>query len=121
MDAHGTIRTHDNWVAPGGKVICTDERTLRFHATADARMIDFAITIHARPDAPLTFGDNKDGTMALRLAQWMTMPHKNQGGGASITDAGSNVASISTSAGHIVNSTGLRDGAVWGKRADWAD
>ena len=121
LDAAGTIRTHDNWVAPDGKVICTDDRAIRFQATADARMIDYAVTLHAPADQPLLMGDNKDGTMAIRLAQWMTMPHKNQGGGAAITGEGSNVLSSATSAGHIVNSLGIRDDQVWGKRADWCD
>src|SRR5882672_10685023 len=30
----GVIRTQDRWVAPNGKVICTDERSIRFHANA---------------------------------------------------------------------------------------
>jgi len=122
--AVGLIRTHDRWVAPDGKLVCTDERTVRFHATADARMIDFEVTLHAQPDAPLVMGDNKDGTMAIRLAQWMTMPHKYQGGGATITGARSNVVSAannSASAGHILSSTGKRDNDTWGKRADWCD
>ncbi|MDR3460442.1 MAG: PmoA family protein [Verrucomicrobiae bacterium] len=120
-DPDGSIHTHDNWIAPGGKIICTDERTLRFRATTDARMIDYEVTLHAPANEPLLLGDNKDGTMALRLAQWMTMPHKHQGGGAGITGEGSNVLSRASSAGHIVNATGLRDGETWGKRADWCD
>jgi len=119
--AVGIIRTQDRWVAPDGKFVCTDDRTIRFHANADARVIDFEVTLHAQPDAPLVMGDNKDGTMAIRLAQWMTMPHKNQGGGANITGESNNVVSASSSAGHIVNSTGTRDSDTWGKRADWCD
>ena len=84
-------------------------------------MIDFEVTLHAQPDAPLVLGDNKDGTMAIRLAQWMAMPHKNQGGGANITGQSNNVATASSSAGHIINSTGQRDNDTWGKRADWCD
>jgi len=116
-----TIHTHDNWVAPSCKVICTDERNIRFHATAEARMIDYEVILHAPADEPVVMGDNKDGTMALRLAQWMTMPHKSQGGGAAITGESNSVATATASAGHIVNATGQHDGDVWGKRADWAD
>lgn len=119
--AIGVIRTHDRWMAPDGRLICTDERTIRFHGTAEARMMDFEISLHALPDAPLVMGDNKDGTMAIRVAQWMTMPHKNQGGGSRITGESSNVLSAAASNGHIVNSAGQRDGDTWGKRADWCD
>jgi hypothetical protein len=119
--AEGIIHARNRWVAPDGKLICTDDRTIRFRGTTDARMIDYEVTLHALPDAPLLMGDNKDGTMAMRLAQWMTMPHKSQGGGASITGASSNVLSASTSNGHIVTANGDRDAAAWGKRADWCD
>ena len=139
----GVLRTHDNWMAPDGKLICTDDRSIRFHAkfearkpfarffhrwfhtrfptSAETRIIDYEVTLHAQPDAPLVLGDNKDGSMAIRLAQWMTMPHKSQGGGASITGESNSVASVSVSVGHIVNSAGDHDGNTWGKRADWCD
>jgi hypothetical protein len=118
----GVLRTSNRWVAPDGRVICTDERRLSFQATKDARMIDYEVTMHASTNEPLVLGDNKDGTMAIRIAQWMTMPHKKQGGGASITGASNDVLSASsTSQGHIVNSAGHRDGDTWGKRAEWCD
>lgn len=117
----GILRTHGNWIAPGGKIVCTDDRTLSFRGNADARMIDFEITLHAPKNGPLVFGDNKDGTMAMRLAQWMTMPHKHQGGGKNITGQTNDILSASTSHGHIVNSAGQRDNDCWGKRADWCD
>jgi len=106
--AVGEIRTHDRLLAPDGKLVCSDERTIQFRATADARLIDFEITLHAQPDARLVLGDNKDGTMAMRLAQWMTMPHKTG-------------ATNYPGTGHIVSSTGKRDAAVWGQRAEWCD
>jgi hypothetical protein len=100
----GVLKARNKLVAPDGRLIATDERTLRFQAGPDGRFIDYEITMHALPDKPLVFGDNKDGTMATRLAQWMTMPHKNVGGN-----------------GHIVTATGYRDADAWGKRADWCD
>jgi len=115
--AVGVIRTRDNWIAPDGKIICTDDRKISFHATADARMIDFEVTLHALPDAPLVMGDNKDGTMAMRVAQWMTMPHKRRKNG----NAGKVAGEDFVSRGHIVNSAGQRDHNAWGKRADWCD
>ena len=104
----GVLHTTNRWVAPDGRLICTDDRTLRFSAATEGRFIDFEITLHALPGEPLLMGDNKDGTMAIRLAQWMTMPHKYQ-------------KQDLPGVGHIVTSTGERDGAAWGKRADWCD
>jgi hypothetical protein len=104
----GVVRVHDRWLGPDGQLICTDERLIRFHADAAGRFIDFDITVHALTGEPLVFGDNKDGTMALRVAQWLTMARK--------------VAGIETGGhGHIVTAAGDRDDEAWGKRADWCD
>ncbi len=104
----GVIHARNRWVAPDGKLICTDDRTLRFHATTAGRFIDYEVTWHALPDAPLLIGDNKDGTMAVRVAQWMTLPHKYQ-------------KQDLPGQGHLVTSTGRHDAAAWGQRADWCD
>lgn len=106
--AVGVLRVRNKYLAPDGRLICTDERALRFHGEADARVIDYEITLHALPDAPLHIGDNKDGTMAIRIAQWLTMPHPVKGDAV-------------PGHGHIVAANGKRDGAVWGTRAEWCD
>jgi hypothetical protein len=102
------LQVHDRWVAPDGTLICTDDRTLRIQGTADTRTLDFDVTIHALPEAPLHFGDEKDGTMAIRLAKWMTLPHMY--GKTKVSGVG-----------HVLTSAGDKDAEAWGKRADWAD
>ena len=99
----GVIKSTNNWVAADGTVVCTDERTLRIYnpGNANERVLDFDITLFASK-GPLTFGDTKEGTMAVRLAETMRLKGK-------------------VSQGHIVNSAGVRDGQTWGKRADWCD
>jgi hypothetical protein len=104
----GVLRARNRWLSPDGNLIATDETVIRFRATSKARLLDYEVTIHALPDAPLVMGDSKEGVMSIRLAQWMTMPHKLQGQDI-------------PGAGHILNSAGDRDGAAWGKRAAWAD
>jgi hypothetical protein len=96
----GMLKTKNSYVAKDGKVICTDERTMRFHGGAK-RMFDFEITLHAS-NGDLVLGDTKEGTMALRLAETMRLKGK-------------------VGKGHIVNSEGVRDGETWGKRAKWVD
>ena len=106
--AAGVIRVRNRWVDPDGKLIATDETTMRFRGAGDTRTIDYEVTIKALADAPLVMGDNKDGTMAIRVAQWMTLPHKYQK---------KDVAG----AGHYVTAAGDRDAAAWGTRAAWCD
>ena len=99
----GVIRERNKWVAADGTVVCTDERTLRFYnpGSANERLFDFDITLKAS-NGELTFGDTKEGTMAVRLAETMRLKGKE-------------------GQGHIVNSAGVRDGETWGKRAEWCD
>ncbi|MCO5051826.1 MAG: PmoA family protein [Verrucomicrobiae bacterium] len=103
----GVIQARNQWVAKDGTVLCTDDRTLRFYNRPDhERIFDFEITLHAGK-TDVTFGDTKEGTMALRLAETMRVkPNRDN---------------VGKPGGHIVNSEGVRDDAAWGKRAAWCD
>ena len=100
----GVIRSQNKWVAKDGKVVATDDRTIRISGNAKQQMIDFEITLHAA-NGELKMGDTKEGTMAIRVAETMRLA---QGKGKK-------------GDGHIINSEGLRDGETWGKRAKWCD
>jgi Methane oxygenase PmoA len=106
--AVGVIRASDRWLAPGGDLVCTDDTTIRVQGGPRGPMLDYEVTLHAPPGGPLLFGDNKDGVMGMRLAQWMTLPHKYQDQDL-------------PGAGHFVTGAGQLDAAAWGKRADWCD
>jgi hypothetical protein len=100
----GLIKSHNKWVAADGTVICTDDRVLTVYNTDSSaeRLIDFEITLHAS-HGDVTFGDTKEGTMAVRVAETMKTKAKIGPGG------------------HIVQSSGARDDATWGKHAEWCD
>ena len=97
----GVIKSQNNWVTADGELVCTDTRTHRFYSRPDGQMMDLEVTVHAS-EGELTFGDTKEGSMAIRLAP--TMRLKGEVG-----------------QGHIVNSAGDRDNTTWGKRAAWCD
>jgi hypothetical protein len=103
----GVIKTRNNWVSPAGKTVCTDELTVRVHNRPDnERLVDYEITIHAS-NGEVTFGDTKEGSMAVRIAETMRLkPNKENAG---------------KTTGHIVNAEGVRDGDTWGKRSTWVD
>ena len=106
-EKEGVIRSRNKWVALNGEVVCTDERTFRVYARPDTeRVFDFTITIFAG-DKPLVLGDTKEGSMAMRLAESMRLKPNQYNKGKPT--------------GHIVQSTGVRDNATWGKRAAWTD
>jgi hypothetical protein len=106
----GVLRARSRWVAPDGRTFCTDETTIRFGGTDDARTIDFEIVLRAPADAPVEMRDNKDGVLALRLAQWLNLPR-----------APDTKRKFIGGVGHLVTAKGDRDGNAWGKRGEWAD
>jgi hypothetical protein len=101
----GVLRTANDWVAADGKVLLTDETTLTVHRHHGARMFDLAMTLKGPADHDVTFGDTKEGTMGIRLAESMRLKP--------------NQAYKGKPTGHILQDTGARDGATWGKRAVW--
>ena len=99
----GRIETRNRWVKADGTVVCTDSRTVAFTADAEARTIDYAVTIHA-DHGPVTFGDTKEGTFGLRVPATLQTKDAHGSRGA---------------AGRILNSAGQRDADAWGKPARW--
>jgi hypothetical protein len=96
----GTLVTKTDWVGPDGAKVCTDVRTLRFGGDADSRWIDFDVTVTAAADQ-VTFGDTKEGSFGLRIAESMRVDRK--------------------MGGKIVTSEGLEDDKAWGQPAAWVD
>ncbi|MFV1968475.1 MAG: DUF6807 family protein, partial [Pirellulaceae bacterium] len=60
-----TILTENDWNAPDGKLLCTDQRAIRFGTTKSGRFIDYQVTFHASA-GDVTFGDTKEGMMGIR-------------------------------------------------------
>ena len=103
-----TIKSENKWVCADGSIACTDETLIRFRGDATTRTIDYRVTLKAPDSRPALFGDAKDGTMAMRLAQWMTLTHDYN----KVSEPG---------VGRILTATGQRDQDAWGKRANWCD
>jgi len=95
----GKLRTKNDWMASDGTRVCEDVREIRAYRVPRGRLLDYEISIKAS-DGPVKFGDTKEGTFGLRLADSMSITHGE---------------------GHILNSEGERDRDAWGKRAEWCD
>ncbi len=108
-EKEGGFVSENEYVAADGTVILTDTRTLRFSAPQGAkgpRLIDFGIVFHAS-HGPITFEDDKDAGMAIRVAYELQV-EKRAKSGTPVT-------------GHLLNSEGITDKDTWGKRARWVD
>jgi len=99
------LETTSRWVDADSKPVLTEHRTMVFSADETARSID--VTLKLVADAgPVTFGDTKEGSFALRVRPQLQPKDFNGSQGAS---------------GRLINSEGLVDAAAWGKRARWVD
>lgn len=103
----GEFEAKTDWIMPDGKRVATDTRTVHVYPlTGGDRMLDFAITL--KPDGgPLLLGDNKDGLFGLRLPDSLSV--------------NPSVKPARPGTGHYINSVGDKDGAAWGKAAEWVD
>ena len=94
------IASMNEWIAPDGKKLLHDWRILFIYDLGAAgRLLDFMIVLLAQ-DGPVTFGDTKEGTFGIRLAESMK----------------------ETRGGRILNSrgqAGMKN--TWGKSAEWVD
>ena len=93
----GTLRAHFQLTGSDGTKVARETQTFIFRGNASTRIVDCEILIEA-VYGPVTFGDTKEGSFALRLGPALSDP---------------NVS--------IVNSNHETGSAVWGKRADWVD
>ncbi len=91
------------WVegeGPDGKVHLAETRRYDFRKSGDHTLIlDVTCTLRAR-DGDVVFGDTKEGSFALRMDRTLRVKGPEAKSG-------------------LLNSEGLTDGAVWGKRATW--
>lgn len=103
----GVIRSANKWVAPDGKVVCTDEQVFRVYARPkNERLFDYDVTIKAAKEE-IVLGDTKEGSMAIRVNETMRLkPNKHNAGKPT---------------GRIVLSTGVTGADTWGKQAAWCD
>jgi len=97
---NAVIVTRNDWLLPDGTKTLEDTRKLIFSRSGDHRIIDFVIRLTATADS-VTFGDTKEGTFGLRVAESMAVDSKK--------------------GGQIMNSEGQTDAQAWGKKAKWVD
>lgn len=108
----GSFIAENRYVAGDGTVIMSDTRTVRFLAPSEAkgpRILDITIAFHAS-NGEVTFGDQKDAGMAIRVASDLQVEKRTE-----VKDK------MLPGGGHLLNSEGIKDKDTWGKRARWLD
>jgi hypothetical protein len=116
----GTLVVQSNWVDNKGNILLVEETTFVFSGTDNLRTIDRTTRLTAQKEK-VTFSDNKEGMMGIRLDRAFEEPSTKP---EVFTDASGNptkVPALNNDGvnGVYKNSNGLEKGDVWGKTADW--
>ena len=95
----GVIKSLNDWIVPGGQKIVEELLEMRVYDKPGVRIMDLDFQLTA-VNGPVLFGDTKEGTFGIRLAQ----PFNEESGG------------------RIENSLGgVGEAQCWGKQAAWVD
>jgi hypothetical protein len=116
----GILKVMTHWIDSKGTVLLVEESTFVFSGTSSLRRIDRTTTLTAQT-ANVTFKDNKEGMMAIRVDRAFEEPSTKP---EQFTDANGNPTTVAVLNNEGVNgvyrsSQGLEKGDVWGTRADW--
>jgi predicted negative regulator of RcsB-dependent stress response len=94
----------NQWLGDG-KLVLREKVRLVFAPMENKELLmDYDITFEAA-DAPVVFGDKRDGGLLVRVAGTMKVEDEKGNKGA----------------GTIINSRGDKNAGAWGKRAEWTD
>ncbi|HPN34423.1 MAG TPA: PmoA family protein [bacterium] len=94
----GTISSVHHWVAPNGKILLQEDRSMQFIPSRKHYAIDFSIQLTAK-DTAVVFEDTKEGMFSIRVADWL--------------------AEKSGHAEYLSSNGDRKEKEVWGKRAVW--
>jgi len=115
----GRLRVASEWVMPDGSVVLDEDTTFVFRGDTVTRVVDRTTRLTARK--PVTFADNKEGFLGLRLARALEHPSAEKG---TYTDAAGRPTTVAVLdntgvTGLYHSSEGKEGDAVWGTRGRW--
>ena len=116
----GILSVEADWVDFSEKTLLKEETKFVFSGEGDMRIIERVTKLTAQKE-PVTFTDNKEGLIAIRMDRAFEEPSNQP---ALYTDAKGNVTEVKVVKNEGVNgvyrnSEGLEKGAVWGKPTKW--
>jgi hypothetical protein len=116
----GELEVEADWLGPDGKPLLREHTLYVFRGNPYMRSIDRITTLTAL-DRKVTFTDDKEGVLGLRVTHALELPSEKQ---ETFTDAGGRVTNVakgdnSLVTGDYLTSEGKRGAAVWGTRGRW--
>jgi hypothetical protein len=119
-DGEGELEVTLEWVDHQSKPLLREDTRFVFRAGDGLRAVDRITTLTAL-GAPVTFTDNKEGLIGIRVARALEQPSTKP---EVLTDAGGHATTVPVLdndgvTGRYRSSEGLEGDAVWGTRGRW--
>lgn len=116
----GELVVESEWITPGSKPLVRERTHYVFSGGPNRRTIDRITTLTALGEK-VTFRDNKEGSLGLRVARELEQPANKP---EMLTDASgkpskTRVLNNEGVTGSYTSSEGLKGDAVWGTRGKW--
>ena len=116
----GNLEVEADWLKPDGTVILEEDTRFVFKAETDMRIIDRTTTL-ATVNEDVSFKDNKEGMIAIRVTRALEHPSDRP---VVLSDAHGKSTEVPVMnnegvTGQYLSSTGIKGMDVWGKRAEW--
>lgn len=116
----GELVVEMEWLAPDGKALLREDTAFIFRATTGERVIDRITTLTAL-DKRVTFADNKEGVIGMRVARQLEQPADKP---EVFTDSSGNATAVpkldnTGVTGRYRSSEGKTGDDVWGTRGKW--
>ncbi|WP_266367728.1 DUF6807 domain-containing protein [Tellurirhabdus rosea] len=115
----GELTVTADWLDKNGKPMLQETTTFTFRGQGSERSIDRSTTLKALTD--VTFKDNKEGMIAVRLARQLEHPSNKPEVFTDASGVATKVAQMDNSGvtGKYISSEGVEGEKVWGTRAKW--
>ena len=116
----GELAVEMDWLQPDGKPLLRENTRFIIRTAGEARSIDRVTTLTAL-DQRVVFKDNKEGTIALRVARQLEQPADKPEVFTDSSGLATKTAVLDNTGvtGQYLSSEGLKGDAVWGTRARW--
>ncbi len=121
-DERAVLEVTMDWLKPDGKALLREDTRFVFSGTEDTRTIERITTLTAL-DEDVSFKDNKEGVLGIRLARQLEHPSSKP---EKFTDASGNPTTVAVLnnegvVGKYRSSEGLEGDDVWGTRGKWVN
>ena len=116
----GELKTESDWLEPGGQALLREQTHFIFRGNGEMRSVE-RITVLTALDRRVTFTDNKEGVIGMRVTRAFEQPSTTPD---VFTDSSGKATTVKVLdntgvTGNYVSSEGLKGDAVWGTRGRW--